>query len=232
METVWRERETMEYDLFSLRGRERGFFHECSKMYKNVLNNLHFSAKVIFVSFHLLLQDAAADLPDDIAFPTVQQMGEQVISTVLDQLDFTSRNCIIGIGEGAGSNILVRFALGHTSRVLGLILIHLVTAGVGMLEKLKDTFISGKRRPSEAFQSPDQVIAMHRLGMTAAAAAAASSTSAGSPASPTANTELTAATAILSDSYQRRVASLNRKLFFLACNCSIHISPSCSCLSV
>lgn len=129
-------------------------------------------------------------------------MGEQVIPTILDQLCFTPKNCVIGIGEGAGSNILVRFALAHTSRVLGLILIHLVTAGVGMLEKLKDTFISGKRRPSEAFQSPDQVIAMHRLGLT--------SGTAGSPVSPT-NAEMTAATAILSDSYQRRVASLNRK---------------------
>lgn len=134
-------------------------------------------------------------------------MGEQIISTVLDQLNFTNKNCIIGIGEGAGSNILVRFALAHTSRVLGLILIHLVTAGVGMLEKLKDTFISGKRRPSEAFQSPDQVIAMHRLGMTG------NSITTGSP---TTNTELTAATAILSDSYQRRVASLNRKFIFFS----------------
>lgn len=127
-----------------------------------------------------------------------------MIPTILDQLNFTPKNCVIGIGEGAGSNILVRFALAHTSRVLGLILIHLVTAGVGMLEKLKDTFISGKRRPSEAFQSPDQVIAMHRLGVSGGG-------SAGSPVSPT-NTEITAATAILSDSYQRRVASLNREL--------------------
>ena len=133
-------------------------------------------------------------------------MGEQVIPTILDQLNFTPKNCVIGIGEGAGSNILVRFALAHTSRVLGLILIHLVTAGVGMLEKLKDTFISGKRRPSEAFQSPDQVIAMHRLGVSGAG-------SGGSPASPT-NAEITAATAILSDAYQRRVASLNREFQF------------------
>ena len=35
-----------------------------------------------------------------------------------------------------------------------MVLIHLVTAGVGMLEKLKETFRSGKRRPSEAFTQP------------------------------------------------------------------------------
>lgn len=45
-----------------------------------------------------------------------------------------------------------------------MILIHLVTAGVGMLEKLKDTFMSGKRRPSEAFQQPEAVIALHKFG--------------------------------------------------------------------
>lgn len=33
-----------------------------------------------------------------------------------------------------------------------------------MLEKLKDTFMSGKRRPSEAFQQPEAVIALHKFG--------------------------------------------------------------------
>lgn len=45
-----------------------------------------------------------------------------------------------------------------------MVLIHLVTAGVGMLEKLKDSFFTGKRRPSEAFQQPEQVIALHKFG--------------------------------------------------------------------
>lgn len=84
----------------------------------------------------------------------------------------------------------------------GLLLIHLVTAGVGMLEKLKDTFTAGKRRPSEAFQSPDQVIALHRFG--------SSSGGSGGDGSPGAG-DVTAASTILSDSYKRRVASLNRE---------------------
>lgn len=90
-----------------------------------------------------------------------------------------------------------------SSHVTGLLCIHLVTAGVGMLEKLKDTFTAGKRRPSEAFSSPDQVIALHRFGSSTAGSGAA-------PGSPGAG-EVTAASTILSDSYKRRVASLNRK---------------------
>jgi hypothetical protein len=45
-----------------------------------------------------------------------------------------------------------------------MILINLVSAGVGMLERLKDSFFTGKRRPSEAFQQPEQVIALHKFG--------------------------------------------------------------------
>ena len=89
------------------------------------------------------------------------------------------------------------YCRGNTLRDTGLLLIHLVTAGVGMLEKLKDTLAGGKRRPSEAFGSPDQVIALHRFG---------SSTGAGGEGSAG---DATAATNILSDAYKRRVASLN-----------------------
>jgi len=154
-------------------------------------------ARSIFIHVDLPGQsDGAPDFPDEAQFPTVQQMGEQVIPTILDALKV---NLIVGLGEGAGANVLVRFAICHTSRVLGLLLIHLVTAGVGMLEKLKDTFTSGRRRPSEAFSSPDQVIALHRFGSSTAGS--------GSPGAG----EMTAASTILSDSYKRRVASLNPK---------------------
>jgi len=148
-------------------------------------------ARSIFIHVDLPGQsDGAPDFPDDATFPTVQQMGEHVIPAVLDALKV---NLIVGLGEGAGANVLVRFAIAHTSRVLGLLLIHLVTAGVGMLEKLKDT-LGGKRRPSEAFGSPDQVIALHRFG-----------SSTGQPGSPGGGNSA------LSDAYRRRVACLNPK---------------------
>jgi hypothetical protein len=69
-----------------------------------------------------------------------------------------------------------------------------------MLEKLKDTLSAGKRRPSEAFGNPDQVIALHRFGSSSGAGGEGSSTG-----------DATAATNILTDAYKRRVASLNRE---------------------
>ncbi|XP_015785821.1 uncharacterized protein ZK1073.1 isoform X2 [Tetranychus urticae] len=121
-------------------------------------------ARSIFIHLDIPGQeDGADDLPDDFTFPSIQQMGEELIPTVLDHLKV---GLIVGIGEGAGANVLVRFALANPTRTLGIMLIHLVTAGVGMLEKLKDSFFTGKRRPSEAFQQPDQVIALHKFGGT------------------------------------------------------------------
>lgn len=122
-----------------------------------------FLSRSIFI--HLDLPGQEDHAPDYTApFPSLQQIGEELLPKVLDELKVP---LIVGIGEGAGANILVRFALTNQQRTLGLVLIHLVSAGVGMLEKLKDTFLSGKRRPSEAFQAPEHVIALHRFGKSA-----------------------------------------------------------------
>ncbi|RWS31870.1 hypothetical protein B4U80_10808 [Leptotrombidium deliense] len=142
----------------------------------------------IFIHLDLPGQDDnASDFEDE--YPTIQQLGEEFIAQVLDNLKV---NLVVGIGEGAGANILVRFACKHTSRCLGLVLIDLVTAGVGMLEKLKESFFSGKRRASEAFQSPEQVIALHKLGSTST------------------TTTTTESNQLLID-YKTRVANLNAK---------------------
>jgi len=114
----------------------------------------------IFIHLDLPGQENDAQLYEG-AYPTIQELGENLVPRVLDDLKIP---LVVGFGEGAGANVLVRFALKHPQRCLGLVLIHLVSAGVGMLEKLKETFKSGKRRPSEAFQAPESVIALHRFG--------------------------------------------------------------------
>ena len=57
-------------------------------------------------------EDNAEELPDDFAFPAIQSLGEDLV-TVLDQLRI--RYCI-GLGDGAGSNVIVRFAMMHVTR--------------------------------------------------------------------------------------------------------------------
>jgi len=114
----------------------------------------------LFIHLDLIgQQDNQSDLPDDFEFPPIRTIGEELLVEVLDRLKI---RLIVGIGEGAGANILVRFANKYHSRVLGLVLIHLAPAGVGVLERLKSQISTGKRRFSEF--SAENIIELHRLG--------------------------------------------------------------------
>lgn len=114
----------------------------------------------VFIHVDLIgQQDNQQDLPDEFEFPPIKTIGEELLVEVLDKLKI---KLIVGIGEGAGANILVRFANKHHSRVLGLVLIHLAPAGVGVLERLKSQISTGKRRFSEF--SAENIVELHRLG--------------------------------------------------------------------
>ncbi|KAH7644795.1 uncharacterized protein ZK1073.1 isoform X2 [Dermatophagoides farinae] len=104
-------------------------------------------------------EDDAKDLEH---FPTIQQIGEEVLLKVLDELKI---QLCVGIGDGAGANILARFGLAHPERILGLVLINLVSLGVGFLESIKEKFFS-KRRSSQQL-CPEEIVTMHKLGNTA-----------------------------------------------------------------
>ncbi|KAI1296653.1 Uncharacterized protein HDE_05063 [Halotydeus destructor] len=110
-------------------------------------------ARSIFVHVDLPGQETgAAELGDELgscpSFPSIQQLGEMVLPAVLDKLALP---LVVGLGEGAGANVLARLGLAHPGRLLGLVLVHLVTAGCGVLHKLRDSFNAGVRRRSEAF---------------------------------------------------------------------------------
>lgn len=78
----------------------------------------------------------AQDLPKDFTFPTMAQLGVGLV-TVLDQLRVKR---VIGLGDGAGANIITRFGMMHPSRVHGIVTINnVVTASTGrFLERLKE----------------------------------------------------------------------------------------------
>lgn len=77
---------------------------------------------------------------------------------VLDELGVP---LCVGIGDGAGANIMARFGLAHPDRILGLVLVNLVSAGVGFLESMKEKFFS-KRRSSQQL-CPEEIVTMHKV---------------------------------------------------------------------
>lgn len=71
-------------------------------------------------------------------FPTLQQLGEDLVTV----LDFLHVKYVIGIGEGAGANVLARFGLAYPARVLGLILINCTGSATSVLDSFKNKVIN------------------------------------------------------------------------------------------
>jgi pimeloyl-ACP methyl ester carboxylesterase len=102
------------------------------------------------------------DLPADYQFPTMQQIGEDLV-VVLDQLNIKEVVCL---GEGAGANILARFAMVHMSRVLGACLLHTTGTTAGFLESIKDKFMTWKLDQTRMNQNAEDYLLLHRFGAT------------------------------------------------------------------
>lgn len=73
-------------------------------------------------------------------FPSLQVLGEDLVTV----LDFLHVKYIIGLGEGAGANVLARFGLAHPGRCLGLILINCTGSAASVLDTFKTKVSSFK----------------------------------------------------------------------------------------
>ncbi|ESN90538.1 hypothetical protein HELRODRAFT_71212 [Helobdella robusta] len=100
------------------------------------------------------------DLPADYQFPSMQQIGEDLVH-VLNQLKFKE---VICLGEGAGANIIARFAMAHIERVLGIVLMHATGTTSGLFESIKDKLLSWKLDPIKVNQSAESYLVLHRFG--------------------------------------------------------------------
>lgn len=60
-------------------------------------------------------------------------MGEDLVTV----LDFLHVKYVIGLGEGAGANVLARFGLAHPARCLGLILINCTGSAASVFDAFK-----------------------------------------------------------------------------------------------
>jgi len=101
------------------------------------------------------------DKADDLqgTFPTLQQIAEDLPS-VLDKLGVTM---VIGLGEGAGANILARFGMAAPSRVMGLVLVHCTGSTAGFMEHFKEKFMNWKISGGSS-SSAEQYLILHKFG--------------------------------------------------------------------
>jgi pimeloyl-ACP methyl ester carboxylesterase len=104
----------------------------------------------------------AKDLPNEYVFPSMQQIGEDLVD-ILNQLKIKE---VICFGEGAGANILARFAMAHIQRVLGVCLLHTTGSAAGLLESLKDKFKSWKLDTIGINPNFEAYLVLHRFGAT------------------------------------------------------------------
>ncbi len=98
--------------------------------------------KAIFIHVDLKGQEDGAEDID--SFPTMQEMGEDLVN-VLDTLRV---KVVIGLGEGAGANIMLRFGAMHVTRCLGIVCINpnqTRETATGIMEKI---MASSKNFPS------------------------------------------------------------------------------------
>ncbi|XP_052773534.1 uncharacterized protein ZK1073.1-like isoform X2 [Mya arenaria] len=105
-------------------------------------------------------EDSAPKLPADYTFPSMQSLGEDLVC-VLDQLDVKN---VVGLGEGAGANILARFAMVQPNRVLGVCLIHCTGTSAGFMESLKDKILGWKLEHIGMNPTAESYLVLHRFG--------------------------------------------------------------------
>lgn len=105
-------------------------------------------------------EDGAPDLPPDYTFPSMQSLGEDLVC-VLDQLEVKN---VVGLGEGAGANIIARFAMAQPKRVLGVCLVHCTGTTAGFMESLKDKVIGWKLDHIGMNPTAEAYLVLHRFG--------------------------------------------------------------------
>uniref|UniRef100_A0A1B6L4H9 AB hydrolase-1 domain-containing protein n=1 Tax=Graphocephala atropunctata TaxID=36148 RepID=A0A1B6L4H9_9HEMI len=104
-------------------------------------------------------EDNADPLPDSFQFPTLQALGEDLLAV----LDFVNVKYVIGLGEGAGANVLARFGLAHPQRTLGLILINCTGSATTVKDNFKAKFVNWKGKGSVS-QSAEDYLVFHKFG--------------------------------------------------------------------
>jgi pimeloyl-ACP methyl ester carboxylesterase len=107
---------------------------------------LEITGRALFLHVDLPGQEPEAkDLDPNFTYPTMQDLGTNIL-TVLDQLRV---NRVVGLGIGAGGNVITRFAMMHPGRVHGIVILNTTASTSTVMKKVKDK-ISGPNNTTTA----------------------------------------------------------------------------------
>ncbi|XP_071827900.1 uncharacterized protein ZK1073.1-like isoform X2 [Apostichopus japonicus] len=107
-------------------------------------------------------QDHCEKLADNYHYPTMQQLAD-VVPYILKEVGITENHDLIGIGEGAGANILLRFAFSNP-RVLGLILLECTSSAAGFKEWGQEKVASWNLTHRGMNPTAEKYLLWHHLG--------------------------------------------------------------------
>ncbi|XP_040573586.1 uncharacterized protein ZK1073.1 [Lepeophtheirus salmonis] len=115
-------------------------------------------SKSIIIHVDLLGQeDNARGLPGDTKYPSLQEMGEDLVNI----LDLLRVKYVIGLGVGLGANVIARFGMMHKTRCLGIVCIHPTATKSGVMEHFRDKIGTWKLTPKSDSES---YLMFHRFG--------------------------------------------------------------------
>jgi len=89
---------------------------------------------------------------------------EDIATDLRDLCEQMKLESVVLFGEGAGANILARFAINSEHLVLGAILIHCVGTTASMIESLKDKVINWKLNSIGMNPTAESYLVLHRFG--------------------------------------------------------------------
>ncbi|XP_048484929.1 uncharacterized protein ZK1073.1 isoform X6 [Plutella xylostella] len=103
-------------------------------------------------------EENSPDLPDSYQFPSLQTLGEDLITV----LDFLHIRYAVGLGEGAGANVLARCGLAHPRRLLGLILVNCTASTSSVADAFRTRF--SRWKGTDISQSEEDFLIYHKFG--------------------------------------------------------------------
>ncbi|XP_045520514.1 uncharacterized protein ZK1073.1 isoform X2 [Pieris brassicae] len=103
-------------------------------------------------------EENSPDLPESYPFPSLQTLGEDMVTV----LDFLQVRYAVGLGEGAGANILARCGQAHPRRLLGLILVNCTGSTSSVADAFRSRF--SRWRGTDISQSEEDFLIYHKFG--------------------------------------------------------------------